>query len=105
MLPATRLGLMKATRHSPSNNRQTPGGSIRMNCPIGISGRARGRPLRHDARVMLLVPADPLRPRRPDDHFAPEADAARAAGTNVAVVYHEALIRDDPHRAMLRWRR
>ncbi|WP_435209404.1 hypothetical protein [Micromonospora sp. bgisy143] len=55
--------------------------------------------------MMLLVPADPLRPRRPDDHFAPEADAARAAGTNVAVVYHEALIRDDPHRAMLRWRR
>ncbi|WP_327011973.1 hypothetical protein OHA72_49170 [Dactylosporangium sp. NBC_01737] len=34
--------------------------------------------------MMLLVPADPLRPRRPDEHFAAEADAARAAGLGVA---------------------
>lgn len=52
--------------------------------------------LRHDVRMMLLVPANPLRPRRPDDHFAPEAHAARAAGINVAVVDHDALTRDDP---------
>lgn len=29
---------------------------------------------------MLIVPCDPLDPRRPDEHFAPEAVAARAAG-------------------------
>ncbi|MDG4838454.1 ATP-grasp domain-containing protein [Micromonospora sp. WMMD967] len=50
--------------------------------------------------MMLLVPSDPLRPRRPDDHFAPEADAACAAGVNVAVVDHDALTRDDPQRAI-----
>ncbi|MEV5823237.1 ATP-grasp domain-containing protein [Micromonospora haikouensis] len=56
--------------------------------------------LRHDARVMMLVPANPLRPRLPDDHFAPEAHAAREAGITVAVVDHDALTRDDPHRAV-----
>ncbi|MDO3700160.1 ATP-grasp domain-containing protein [Micromonospora sp. C28SCA-DRY-2] len=50
---------------------------------------------------MLLVPADPLRPRRPDEHFAPEARAAREAGLTVAVVDHDALARgDDPDRAV-----
>ena len=42
---------------------------------------------------MLIVPADPLRPRRPDEHFAAEAEAARAAGLEVAVVDHDALAR------------
>ncbi|GIF51472.1 hypothetical protein DFJ67_7365 [Asanoa ferruginea] len=41
--------------------------------------------------MILLVPADPLRPRRPDDHFAAEAAAAGAAGFEVAVVDHDAL--------------
>lgn len=41
--------------------------------------------------MMLLVPADPLHPRRPDEHFAAEAAAARAAGLDVAVVDHDAL--------------
>ncbi|MFI7069791.1 ATP-grasp domain-containing protein [Micromonospora sediminicola] len=50
--------------------------------------------------MMLLVPANPLRPRLPDDHFAPEANAAREAGIDVAVVDHDALTRDDPHRAV-----
>lgn len=50
--------------------------------------------------MMLLVPANPLRPRRPDDHFAAEAHAARAAGIDVAVVDHDALIRSDPRRAV-----
>jgi ATP-grasp domain, R2K clade family 3 len=40
---------------------------------------------------MLLVPADPLWPRRPDEHFAPEAAAARDAGLEVALVDHGAL--------------
>jgi hypothetical protein len=53
-------------------------------------------------RVILLVPADPLRPRRADDHFAAEASAARAAGLEVAVVDHDALARagDDARRAV-----
>ncbi|NLU81161.1 ATP-grasp domain-containing protein [Micromonospora sp. HNM0581] len=42
---------------------------------------------------MLLVPADPLRPRRPDEHFKTEAVAAREAGLDVAVVDHDALTR------------
>ncbi|MEU8265469.1 ATP-grasp domain-containing protein [Micromonospora sp. NPDC048999] len=42
---------------------------------------------------MLLVPADPLRPRRPDEHFRAEAVAACEAGLDVAVVDHDALTR------------
>jgi hypothetical protein len=41
--------------------------------------------------VLLLVPADPLRPRRADEHFAAEAAAARDAGIAVALIDHEAL--------------
>jgi hypothetical protein len=41
--------------------------------------------------VILLVPADVSRPRRPDEHFAAEAAAAAAAGAEVAVVDHDAL--------------
>jgi len=44
-------------------------------------------------RVLLLVPSDPLRPRRPDDHFAAEAEAAREAGWSVACIDHDALTR------------
>jgi hypothetical protein len=43
--------------------------------------------------VLLIVPGDPLRPRRPDPHFAPEAAAARGVGWDVAVVDHDALAR------------
>ncbi|MDG4829055.1 hypothetical protein O7627_07010 [Solwaraspora sp. WMMD1047] len=46
---------------------------------------------------MLLVSADPLRPRRPDEHFRAEAVAAGDAGLDVAVVDHDALAR--PGRA------
>jgi hypothetical protein len=41
--------------------------------------------------MMLLFPADVLRPRRVDEHFAAEAEAARAQGRQVAVVDHDAL--------------
>ncbi|MEU4690016.1 ATP-grasp domain-containing protein [Actinoplanes sp. NPDC023714] len=41
--------------------------------------------------MLLLFPADVLRPRRPDEHFADEAAAARAAGHHVALVDHDAL--------------
>lgn len=43
--------------------------------------------------MLLLVPADVLRPRRPDEHFAAEAAAARAAGWDVAVIDHDGLAR------------
>ncbi|MEU4381346.1 ATP-grasp domain-containing protein [Micromonospora echinofusca] len=53
--------------------------------------------------MLLLVPADPLRPRHPDAHFAPEAHAARDDGVEVAVVDHDALARgDDVPRAVSR---
>jgi hypothetical protein len=45
--------------------------------------------------MLLLVPADPLRPRRADEHFAPEAAAARDAGHDVALVDHDALAGPD----------
>ncbi|WP_051772671.1 ATP-grasp domain-containing protein [Saccharothrix sp. NRRL B-16314] len=50
--------------------------------------------------MMLLVPADPLRPTRPDPHFAPEAAAAREAGHRVALVDHDALTRGHADRAV-----
>ncbi|MQY25486.1 ATP-grasp domain-containing protein [Nocardia aurantia] len=40
--------------------------------------------------MLLLVPADVLRPRRADDHFAAEAEAARALGMDVALIDHNA---------------
>lgn len=40
----------------------------------------------------LLVPCDPLTPSRPDEHFAPEAEAAKAAGWNVVRMDHDALM-------------
>lgn len=39
---------------------------------------------------MLLVPGDPLNPRRVDARFAVEADAARALGVPVALIDHTA---------------
>ena len=45
----------------------------------------------HTGVVLLLVPADPLRPRRADEHFAPEAAATRDAGHDVALIDHDAL--------------
>lgn len=45
--------------------------------------------------MLLLLPADPLRPRRADEHFAPEATAARAAGWDVALIDHDALAAGD----------
>lgn len=50
--------------------------------------------------MMLLVPVDPLRPTRPDAHFAPEAAAARDAGHQVALVDHDALARGQAERAV-----
>ncbi|MDI6097136.1 ATP-grasp domain-containing protein [Actinoplanes sp. NEAU-A12] len=45
---------------------------------------------------MLLVPSDVLRPRRPDEHFAEEARAARDAGIEVALIDHDALSSGEP---------
>jgi hypothetical protein len=53
-----------------------------------MAGTASGS---HTGVVLLLVPADPLRPRRADEHFAAEAAAARDAGITVAFIDHDAL--------------
>jgi hypothetical protein len=45
--------------------------------------------------MTLILPVDPLRPRRADDHFAAEAVAARAAGVAVVLVDHDRLARGD----------
>jgi len=52
--------------------------------------------------MLLLVPADVLRPRRPDAHFGAEADAARASGIKVALVDHDALASGDADEAVRR---
>ncbi|WP_020386444.1 ATP-grasp domain-containing protein [Kribbella catacumbae] len=44
---------------------------------------------------MLLVPGDPLNPRRVDPHFAAQAAAARESGIAVARIDHDALDRPD----------
>jgi hypothetical protein len=46
--------------------------------------------------MLLLVPADPLRPRRAEGHFAAEAAAARDAGVTVALIDHDALADPGP---------
>ncbi len=45
--------------------------------------------------MRLLFCADPLSPRRVDEAFLPEAEAARAAGWEVGLVSHEALTRGE----------
>ena len=51
--------------------------------------------------MLLLVPCDVLRPRRPDEHFAAEAAAARDAGWDVATIDHDALARDGADAAAI----
>ncbi|WP_329143225.1 MULTISPECIES: GNAT family N-acetyltransferase [unclassified Streptomyces] len=51
---------------------------------------------------LLLFPGDPLRPRRPDPHFAAEAATARSAGAACAVLDHEALLAGDAEGALAR---
>ncbi|MDX3374799.1 ATP-grasp domain-containing protein [Streptomyces sp. ME02-6991-2A] len=53
-------------------------------------------------RTGFLFCADPLRPNRPDPHFADEVAAARAAGAGVALVDHEALLAGDAAGAVAR---
>jgi len=43
--------------------------------------------------MLLLLPCDPIHPRRPDEHFEGEAVAARGLGIDVALVDHDALTR------------
>ncbi|SDP28719.1 hypothetical protein SAMN05660199_03584 [Klenkia soli] len=52
--------------------------------------------------MLLLLPRDPLAPRRVDGHFAPEAAAARELGLPTALVDHDELTRldGDPARAV-----
>lgn len=53
----------------------------------GDEARAGG----HDPGMLLLLPSDPLDPRRPDEHLRAEAVAARELGVPVALVDHDAL--------------
>ncbi|GAB3248953.1 ATP-grasp domain-containing protein [Kineosporia babensis] len=51
---------------------------------------------------MLLVPGDPLRPRRPDEHYAAEAAHARDLGLEVVCVDHDALVRGDARSVVVK---
>lgn len=52
--------------------------------------------------MLLLVPADPLSPRRAGEHFRDEAIAAREAGHDVGLLDHDALERGRADDALLR---
>ncbi|MFD7975565.1 ATP-grasp domain-containing protein [Streptomyces sp. NPDC059071] len=51
---------------------------------------------------MLVLPSDPLRPRRPDPHYAGEARQAEDLGGGYAVVDHDALLAGDAREAVRR---
>lgn len=51
---------------------------------------------------MLIVPSDALHPRRADEHFRAEADAARAAGHQVGLIDHDALAAGNADHAVAR---
>ena len=50
----------------------------------------------------FLFPADPLRPRAVDEHFAAQAAVVRAAGGQVALIDHDALLQGRPHDSVRR---
>jgi ATP-grasp domain, R2K clade family 3 len=50
--------------------------------------------------VTILMCADPLNPKRVDEHFAREAEAVRALGGSVALIDHDALRRGDAAAAV-----
>lgn len=50
--------------------------------------------------MLLLTPSDPLNPRRPDEHFAPEREAARERGLSVGLVDHDVLTGGDAEAAI-----
>jgi hypothetical protein len=57
------------------------------------------------ARIMpvtILMCADPLNPKRVDEHFAREAEAVRALGGSLALIDHDALQRGDAAEAVRR---
>ena len=52
--------------------------------------------------MLLLVPSDYFKPKQPEEHFAPEADAARDLGVQVCTVDHDALASGDVAAALRR---
>ncbi len=52
--------------------------------------------------VTILMCADPLNPRRVDQHFAREAEAVRALGGSIALIDHDALERGETDAAVAR---
>ncbi|GAA2745695.1 ATP-grasp domain-containing protein [Kitasatospora cinereorecta] len=50
----------------------------------------------------IIVPADPLAPRRPDPHFALEARTVRELGGDVVLLDHDALLGGDAKEAVRR---
>ncbi|MFD4143153.1 ATP-grasp domain-containing protein [Streptomyces sp. NPDC058572] len=50
----------------------------------------------------VLYCSDPLNPRRVDAHFAAEAHEVRAAGGDIALIDHDALLQGDAGRAVAR---
>ncbi|MFF4651446.1 ATP-grasp domain-containing protein [Streptomyces sp. NPDC001380] len=51
---------------------------------------------------VILLPCDPLAPRRTDGHFAGEAEVVRELGGDTALVDHDALLAGDAEAAVRR---
>lgn len=51
-------------------------------------------------RFEFLIPWDPLKTRRADEHFAPEADAATGLGFGVHLTDHDAIVGGDIDTAL-----
>jgi hypothetical protein len=52
--------------------------------------------------MLLLVPSDPLSPRRPDEHFAAEVTAAYELDVPIGYIDHDVLTDGDPVAAVRR---
>jgi hypothetical protein len=50
--------------------------------------------------MLILFCSDPFEPRRPDDAWVGELDAARAAGADTAFVHWESVVQDDAAAAV-----
>jgi hypothetical protein len=58
--------------------------------------------MRMPSGFAVLFCADPLRPTRPDEHFAAQAELVRALGGDVALIDHDALLAGEATLAVRR---
>ncbi len=101
LAPPTSTG--RRVRHTPGAAAVTDEVLADRERRVGLVAADTPARIHDDRRVptmLLLLPSDPLDPRQVDEHFRPEAQAARAAGITTGLVDHDALVRDDAAAAV-----